>query len=91
MNKQRIPAGKVPPITYGIEDFDLLETAFEAMMVDIVCGITNARTNEGLLIAEVDTSAFLAEYYKIRDEARNKVEHGVMHTGLRADVPKKES
>lgn len=87
-NEPRTPAGKAPSIPQGIDEFKILEREWERQIEDIIIGMAHARTDQGILIAKIDPSKLIAEYTKLVDEARNKVEHGVLHTGLRADVPK---
>jgi hypothetical protein len=86
MNKQRIPTRfKYQP--QGIEEFNSLEREWQREIEEILIGMVTARTDQGLAIASIDTAAFIAEYQKIVTEARNKVEHGVMKPGLKADLP----
>lgn len=86
MNELRKVSIKVKYQPIGIEEFKQLEREWERQIEDILIGITMARTSEGLAIASIDTTAFIARYQKIVTEARNLVEHGIMMTGLRAGL-----
>ncbi len=84
--KARIPANRVPYSPQGVEEFKSLEQTWKKGLEDIILGITQSTTKEGILIANIDLSPIVDEYNKLVEEARNKVEHGVLMTGLHAGL-----